>query len=508
MVPWSELGDDARLRLLGAALEQTRASACITDADLDAPGPRILYVNPAYCAMTGRSRDDVIGRSPRIMQGPLTDRAELDRLRLDLAAGRPFSGETVNYRADGTPFEISWRIDPIVDASGRVTNYVATQQDVTALRRAERLLAAERLVDQALTDTLRSPSATPADVSGVAEAIVEAIGVVVPYGSPGIDLTVPTADGTIRIRRGLPVARGSAPDDGLGDVDDRNGTVAIAARLAFEHERFDGVISVSGLRRWELDAVDRDGLHTLAFRVPLVLDAALEYERRRAAALELQRALLPTIPALPGLGVATRYEPVSFGADVGGDFYDVIDGADRVFVVVGDVAGSGLRIAADMGRLALVLRGELRRHGDPALALVAADELCVAEGLFATAAIVSVDAAGGRAAIRSAGHPPPIVRRPGEVTAAAQQVGPPLGAGTGGWAASEVVLGPGAALALYTDGLVERRELDLIDGIDLLSRALTRAPEGLEAACDFVMAELTEQHPLVDDAALVLLAAE
>ncbi|MEC7143998.1 MAG: PAS domain-containing protein, partial [Actinomycetota bacterium] len=136
-------------RVLIAALEETSSPVCITTADLDEPGPTIVYVNPAYSQMTRRDRADVIGRSPRIMQGPLTDRAVLDRLRDDLSAGRPFSGETINYRADGEPFHIAWSIDPVLDDHGVATHYVATQRDVTAEVVAERVRLAEEGLDTA-----------------------------------------------------------------------------------------------------------------------------------------------------------------------------------------------------------------------------------------------------------------------------------------------------------------------------------------------------------------------
>ena len=111
--------DETILPLLGAAIEHTRSAVCITTAQLDRPGPHIVYVNPAYCEMTGTTPDEVIGQTPRIMQGPLTSRPVLDRLRADLEAGRPFIGEAVNYRKDGTPFLISWRIDPVLEPRAR-----------------------------------------------------------------------------------------------------------------------------------------------------------------------------------------------------------------------------------------------------------------------------------------------------------------------------------------------------------------------------------------------------
>lgn len=441
------------------------------------------------------------------MQGPLTERSELDRLRDDLSAGRAFSGETVNYRADGTPFEISWRIDPIVDEHGEVTNFVATQQDVTVLRRAERVLAAEALVDRALTAVLGSPSGTLSDVRLVAESVAEAIGVIVPYGEPGVRLVVPTADGPSEVRVGGSWSGEPPVVAGLTRRRSASGASEIVGALDIDDPQATGAIWVAGLRDWEVDAVDLDGVRRLSERVPLVLEAALEYSRRRTAALELQRALLPDIPPLAGLEVATSYVPVSFGAEVGGDFYDALDRDERACFVVGDVAGSGLRVAAEMGRLALVLRGELARHGDAERALAAADELCVAEGLFATATIAIVDRAAATVELRSAGHPPAILRRSGGVEVVDTPVGPPLGAGVAGWPASIVAFAAGDTMALYTDGLVERRDLDVVEGIDLLAKVLARSPVPAEAASEFIVDELTSRHPLVDDTALVVVSA-
>lgn len=132
------------LRLVVAALEHSRTPCCITDAELDRPGPTIIYANPAYCAMVGRPASDVIGRTPRMMQGPMTDRSELDRLRRSLTAGELFRGETVNYRQDGTPFIISWDVIPVTDADGTPHWFVASQEDVTERRQAEVLIDAQR----------------------------------------------------------------------------------------------------------------------------------------------------------------------------------------------------------------------------------------------------------------------------------------------------------------------------------------------------------------------------
>ncbi|WP_421119029.1 PP2C family protein-serine/threonine phosphatase [Aquihabitans daechungensis] len=126
--------------LLAAATHVARNAVCITDADLDDPGPRIVYVNPAFERMTGYSANEVQGRNPRFLQGPATDRRVLDRLRTDLETGRSFQGETVNYRKDGTPFTMAWRIAAVRDQDGQVTHYVAAQDDLSALRGTQQLL--------------------------------------------------------------------------------------------------------------------------------------------------------------------------------------------------------------------------------------------------------------------------------------------------------------------------------------------------------------------------------
>lgn len=126
--------------LLAAATHVARNAVCITDAELDAPGPRIVYVNPAFERMTGYAAAEVLGRDPRFLQGPDTDRRVLDRLRTDLEAGRPFQGETINYRKDGTPFTMAWRIAAVRGPDGRPTHYVAAQDDLSALRSTEQQL--------------------------------------------------------------------------------------------------------------------------------------------------------------------------------------------------------------------------------------------------------------------------------------------------------------------------------------------------------------------------------
>ena len=111
-------------------------SVTITDASLAARADdwRISFVNPAFEEMTGYKKEEAVGQTPKMLQGPKTDREVLDRLNRDLSEGRVFHGETVNYRKDGSEFVIEWKVIPIKNRQGEVTRYLALQRDVTARR--------------------------------------------------------------------------------------------------------------------------------------------------------------------------------------------------------------------------------------------------------------------------------------------------------------------------------------------------------------------------------------
>lgn len=129
-----------RQDLLEIAADYATFCVLVTTAELDEPGPQILYVNSAFTRMTGYSVQDMLGKTPRILQGPDTDRSLLARLRETLLAGSDFIARTVNYRQNGDPFELEWIISHIRDANGHTTHYIAVQRDITGLSRAEHQL--------------------------------------------------------------------------------------------------------------------------------------------------------------------------------------------------------------------------------------------------------------------------------------------------------------------------------------------------------------------------------
>ncbi len=143
-----EIGERRRaaesLRLLQSAVQQSSESVMITTANVDLPGPEIVFVNPAFTKVTGYTAEEVIGKTPRILQGPKTERAVLDGVRAQLSSGEEFHGEAVNYRKDGSEFVVSWSISPIRDASGNVTHFIGFQRDATERNRAAAALQAAK----------------------------------------------------------------------------------------------------------------------------------------------------------------------------------------------------------------------------------------------------------------------------------------------------------------------------------------------------------------------------
>ncbi|MEO0514580.1 MAG: PAS domain S-box protein [Planctomycetota bacterium] len=140
----SRLDTEQRLRLIQSAVEQVGESVTITDNQLDRPGPHIVYVNPTFTAMTGYEPHEAIGCSPRILQGPKTDQEVLRKLRQCLKQGKPFFGETTNYRKDGSDYVVEWNVNPLRDDRGNITHWVAIQRDITQRKTAADLARVHR----------------------------------------------------------------------------------------------------------------------------------------------------------------------------------------------------------------------------------------------------------------------------------------------------------------------------------------------------------------------------
>jgi serine phosphatase RsbU (regulator of sigma subunit) len=311
---------------------------------------------------------------------------------------------------------------------------------------------------------------------------------------------------------GNPVIDGSIAADGLtGRI-----TVPLRARGALL-----GVVAFSRLDRPEAFTADDLILaEELTAKAAIAIDNARRYSRERATALTLQRSLLPQRLTSPeALEVASRYLPAGTGAEVGGDWFDVVPlSGTRVALVIGDVVGHGLHASASMGRLRTAVRtladvdlppDELLTHLDDLVIHLSSDlqpsSRFQPTGEFGATCLYTVyDPVSRRLSLASAGHPLPLIISPdGTRTPVSVQPGPPLGIGGLPFEATEFEVPEGSVLALYTDGLIGHRGRDIDQGIAELLRVLNHSATSLEALSDTVMDTVLPEHR-TDDAALLL----
>jgi PAS domain S-box-containing protein len=250
-------------------------------------------------------------------------------------------------------------------------------------------------------------------------------------------------------------------------------------------------------------------------RAAVSIDNGRLYYRERTTALMLQRALLPQrIPSLPGVQVAYRYLPGSVGAEVGGDWFDVIQlSGARVALVVGDVMGVGVRAAGIMGQFRTAARTLAGLDLAPAQVLHQLDELgaSLSENHLATCIYAVYDPATGKLAVSRAGHPPPLLLAPdGTVGGLDVPPSPPLGVGGGAYRSwvfetKEFDIPDRSRLAFYTDGMVEDKGRDIDEGIGVMAALLANCPpDSLEECCDAVTDVLGITGDTSDDATLLL----
>jgi putative methionine-R-sulfoxide reductase with GAF domain len=267
-----------------------------------------------------------------------------------------------------------------------------------------------------------------------------------------------------------------------------------------------GVLHVGSLTPRRFTSDDISLLQLAADRAAVAVQSQRTADDQIATAA-LQRSLMPSgLPAVPGLQIAARYVPGS--GVVGGDWYDVfVLPSGELGVVIGDVAGSGLPAGIVMGRMRSALRAYAMETADPAEVLDRLDRKMqhFEPGALATVLYAVLDPALDRVHISSAGHPAPVLAVPGEKGALVDGVGG-LMIGVDPRARRQVTtvkFAHGAVLCLYTDGLVERREYPLDEGLARLCDAV--AAQAPEQVCASVMGALVGNAPARDDIALVTL---
>ncbi|MBP0453413.1 SpoIIE family protein phosphatase [Kitasatospora sp. RG8] len=275
-------------------------------------------------------------------------------------------------------------------------------------------------------------------------------------------------------------------------------------------------------RFWRADRAEPFDEEDLALAEELVshaavcIDNARRYTREHAMAVTLQHSLLPrSLPEQNALEVAHRYLPAQAG--VGGDWFDVIPlPGTRVALVVGDVVGHGLHAAATMGRLRTAIHNfstldlppdELLGHLDELVNRIDQEESATGGSAAVTGATclyAIYDPVSRRCTLASAGHPPPAMIDPaGRVVFPELSTGPPLGLAVLPFETVEVEVAEGSRLVLYTDGLVEDRERDIDEGLELLRAALAGPTRTPEQTCADVLGAMLPAHPQDDIALLV-----
>ncbi|QXJ23120.1 SpoIIE family protein phosphatase [Actinomadura graeca] len=258
-----------------------------------------------------------------------------------------------------------------------------------------------------------------------------------------------------------------------------------------------------GIQRRDAMSEDETNLlRQLGQTVALAVEALRSYAEEHALALTLQRSLLPTrSPHVPGWRFAVRYEPASDQAEIGGDFYEVLDFGGHVLIAIGDVQGHSLRAATVMAEVRHALRAFADEGHDAETILVRLNSVFERyhDDQSATVCLMTLDPATGDLQIASAGHLPPLFHDGGRSW---------FGEGGGvllGFPLSDVriertAIPPGGVVALFTDGLIEDRDVPLTDNLERLR--LMPLDDDLEKYCDQVLDEFGHRE---DDVALIVL---
>ncbi|MFJ6596230.1 PP2C family protein-serine/threonine phosphatase [Streptomyces violaceusniger] len=317
------------------------------------------------------------------------------------------------------------------------------------------------------------------------------------------------------------------PDDFRDNPDDPAAAVVPNIQASLLRVAETGERDILALQRADVENPDRPGVREERYwtwtnvpvfgpdgRVALLLhrvEEVTELIRAREVALSLQEAMLPVSCPVGRHQAAVRYRPAVDTLHVCGDWYDLVDlPGDRIAIAVGDVVGHGLSAAKVMGQLRSALSAACRAADGPdrALEVLGLYARSIAGAENTTVATTFVDWGTHTVTYSSAGHPPPaLLRRDGTVEFLDRATDPPLGARPE-HASRPQATAPfteGAVLALYTDGLIERRSEDIDTGLARLADSLVRHQAAdPEALADALLADLLPPGGVTDDTALVI----
>ncbi|MCM3660352.1 SpoIIE family protein phosphatase [Georgenia satyanarayanai] len=532
----------------------------VVDIDLSTrpASSRVVWVSSSLAEMTGYSVAELRESAPRLVG---THGRDTSALREALAAGLPVSVVRSVPRRDGSSYRATVSFSPLGTGAGSSDRWLVTVRDATeelaSAVLAEERAAAEERAQRGLSLVARV-SDILADVDS-ATALTE-IGAllvrrIVPWAAFYADGTqlqkVTDLAGISYHRRDLrrqARLRGDIPDPVVGlFLDTRMQTVVVDPREPAEEGTLTGellalvaqddtapddeplwllpvlgrkaVLAVLAVRPPDLGTDERalpageltTVLELVARRVGMAMDNLQLYDREHRLAETLQRAMLPEQSHVEGVDVWSYYAPSSEHAQVGGDWYDVLDmGEGRVGVVVGDVVGHDVEAAAAMGQLRSVVRAYAAEFVEPGKVLGRVDRLVASMRIARPASFVYATLhprPGEEAwdvAYSRAGHLPIVQVSGGRATQLEGANGPLVGFGGRPRHTGHAVARPGDVLVFYTDGLVERRDRSMRDGVAALVSAAAKidAPDAAGIG-EELLQELADAPE--DDIAVVVL---
>jgi PAS domain S-box-containing protein len=504
-------------------------------------GGRLRHVNRALCETVGREAEDLIGRTLDEL-GPRLDAGLDDEQRRDLALGaipryqveRHLSGPA------GVPIPVLVSVSQATPREGATADLILHIEDLRERHRAERdreqLIRAQaaRAHAEAASERLRLMQSIAVaalgaeDLEGLLRELLDRVLEALDADRAAVVLT---DDGSLVVARAAGGVETLVQRDGAARVDDVVERVAAARGVVTVTDvvadglnasslgpaitslmavplvagaQIIGSLHVGTLTRREFDDETIDLLGLAAGRASLAIARTRLYERERRIAEELQRSLLPSsLPPVPGVALAARYEPGDNGATVGGDWYDAIAlPGGRVAVAIGDVVGRGIAAAATMGQMRSALRAILMQADDSGAMAERLNRFALGLGdcVLTTVVLAVFEPGTGRLRYTNAGHPPPLlVPMDGEARFLEGVPAPPMGVmETPRYRECTLQLDPGSTLLLYTDGLVERSTEVLDVGLERLREAAVAGAD-VDGLCERVVEALVNPLAAQDD---------
>jgi PAS domain S-box-containing protein len=504
----------------GAAVARARADDVVRDSErhfrelantspalmwMTDPDGHVAFVNDGWLRFTGRTRQDELGDTFASSAHPDDREQLLQSWRAAAARGAELRAEYRLRRHDG---QYRWVLEVGVPRwmDGEFLGYVGTATDIHERKVVEDSLRASEQYFRELAD------------------------------SAPVMIWTTDAEGMVTfVNRGWLEFTGTSLDDEIGDTwalgvhpEDVDAVVGefeqvLAERGSWEREyrlrRHDGEyrwVFERGAPRYHGgvfsgfvgSSTDIHERRTMEERLREV------YEREHRIAETLQRSLLPErLPRIAGLTMAARYLPAGHGEAVGGDWYDALELSDgRVAIVVGDVVGHGLRAAAAMGQLRNAFRAYALVESSPAEVMARVNRLAASgaeDSVVGTVLLLMLDRETGELTYTSAGHPPPLVLGPDSAEFLEGGRSMPVGASEAAvFREGAATLLPGSTLLLYTDGLVERRDVPLDERLDELAGVALRAGGTPDDICNRVLAGVLGEGAGADDVALIAVRTE